>query len=153
MKLYIRIAAAILGALGIVAFAAENAAVLDAYEKVSQALVADDLAGAQKAAADLAGKAEANSPLAKHASELSKSDSLQSARDHFKAVSQEAIKLAEDQTGWNVMTCPMIKGGDWLQKSDQVANPYMGQKMRGCGALKKQKSAQNSEDEDLWLVG
>jgi hypothetical protein len=144
MKLITTISAGILGLLGLVAFAAEGAAVLGSYEKVAQALVADDLSAAQKAANDLAGKAEPASALSKHAAELSKSNSLQAARDHFKAVSGEAVSLAKGQEGWNVMSCPMVKSGDWVQRGDKVANPYMGQKMPGCGGLKKDRSAQNS---------
>ncbi len=144
MKLISTISAGILGVLGLVAFAAEGTAVLDSYEKVAQALVADDLSSAKKAAADLGGKAEPGSALSKHAAELSKSNSLQAARDHFKTVSGEAVSMAKGQKDWNVMSCPMVKGGDWVQKGDKVANPYMGQKMPGCGGLKKDKSAQNS---------
>ena len=118
------------------ASAAEAKETLAAYERVSKALVADDLTGAQKAAADLA-KADAESALAKHATELSKSSSLESARDHFKAVSDEAIKLAEGEKGFHVMTCPMVKDGEWLQSSEKVANPYMGKKMPACGAKKQ----------------
>ena len=123
------------------ASAADAKATLAAYEDVSKALVADDLAAAQKAAGDLASKAEADSALAKQATALQKSSSLESARDHFKAVSEEAIKLAEGKDGYHVMTCPMVKNGEWLQTSETVANPYMGKKMPRCGAMKKDRSA------------
>ena len=114
---------------------------LTAYESVSKALLADDLAAAQAAAGNLASAADADSALAKHATALQKSTSLESARDHFKAVSDEAIKLAEGKDGYHVMTCPMVEGGDWLQTSEKVANPYMGKKMPACGMKKKDASA------------
>lgn len=121
----------------------ESNELLDRYEAVSQALVADDLAGAQKAAADLAAKAGAESALGTHASELAKSSSLETARDHFKMLSQEAIKIGANKSGYSVATCPMVKGGEWLQKGDKIANPYLGKKMPGCGKIKAGDSALN----------
>lgn len=136
MKLNMMILFALLALLGSAAAAADPSDVLGAYDKVSQALVADNLDAAQKAGSELAAKADANSELAKHAGELAKSTSLDTAREHFKAVSQEAIKLAADKQDYHVMTCPMAKA-DWLQKDTKVANPYMGAKMPGCGSVKK----------------
>ena len=117
----------------------EEAACLKAYHQVHDALANDDLAGAQKSASELAEKATpAKCPsTAKHAAELAKSDSLESAREHFKAISEECIKMAAGIDGQYVFNCPMVKA-DWLQTdSKQVANPYMGKKMPTCGELKK----------------
>jgi len=97
--------AAALASVTTSSFAAEPAETLKAYEKVSQALIGDDLAGTKQAAADLATKAEPESTLAQEATELSTAGSLSAARDHFKTVSEEAIKLAEGKEGYYVMTC------------------------------------------------
>jgi Cu(I)/Ag(I) efflux system membrane fusion protein len=36
--------------------------------------------------------------------------------------------------GWHIFECPMTRGfGKWFQKSNELANPYMGQKMLKCG--------------------
>lgn len=126
------------------ALAQENNEILNGYEQVSKALVADDLPGAQKAAGELATKMGGQGALGEHATEIAKSNSLESAREHFKALSQEAIKLGQGQKDWNVVTCPMVKDGEWLQKGETVANPYMGKKMSGCGMIKKGGSAQNA---------
>ena len=117
----------------------ELAACLKAYHQVHEALAKDDLAGAKKAASDLAEKATPAKCVstAKHAAELAKSTSLESAREHFKPISEECIKMAEGVDGQYVFTCPMAKA-EWLQTdSKQVSNPYMGKKMPTCGSLKK----------------
>ena len=117
----------------------EETACLKAYHEVRDALVRDDLPAAKKSASDLAGKAtEAKCPTTpKHAEELAKSDSLEKAREHFKAISTECIKMMAGVDGQYVFTCSMAKA-DWLQSdSKQVANPYMGKKMPTCGEIKK----------------
>lgn len=114
-------------------------AVLDNYTAVSTALAQDDLSAAKSAAITLAESAE-GAPLANHASTLSKSDSLASARENFKAVSVEAVKLAEGKAGYYILTCPMVKS-DWVQKSKEAQNPYMGKEMLNCGSIKSTPSA------------
>ena len=117
----------------------EEAACLTAYHQVHDALVKDDLAAAKKSAGELAEKATAAKcpTTLQHAAELAKSDSLEKAREHFKAISDECIKMMAGVEGQYVFTCPMAKA-DWLQTdSKQVSNPYMGKKMPTCGELKK----------------
>ena len=117
----------------------ELAACLKAYHQVHEALAKDDLAAAKKAATELADKATPAKCVstAKHADELAQSTSLESAREHFKPISEECIKMAEGVDGQYVFTCPMAKA-EWLQTdSKQVSNPYMGKKMPTCGSLKK----------------
>lgn len=104
----------------------QNKQFLSAYDKVHHALVADDLASARKAAADL------GAPGA----ELAKSKSLDEARAAFAKVSIEAEKLAAGQSGYYVMNCPMKKK-DWVQTSAKVENPYGGKEMLTCGEVKK----------------
>jgi hypothetical protein len=118
----------------------EEAACLKFYHEVHDALAKDDLAAAKKSASELAEKTIAANcgPAAKqHADQLAKTDSLEKAREHFKAISEECIKMAAGIDGQYVFTCPMAKA-DWLQTdSKQVSNPYMGKKMPACGELKK----------------
>lgn len=118
--------------------AAEKESLLTVYTKVSKALSQDDLAAAKKAAATIAADG-GDSSLAKSAKELSKSKSLDEARKNFKTLSKKAIKLAKGQEGFYQMHCPMVKGGggDWLQTSKKVANPYFGASMLTCGGIKK----------------
>ena len=117
----------------------EEAACLKAYHQVHDALAKDDLAAAKKAASELAEKATPAKCVstAKHAGELTKSTSLESAREHFKEISKECIKMFAAVDGQYVFHCPMAKS-EWLQTdSKQVSNPYMGKKMPTCGSLKK----------------
>ena len=117
----------------------EEAACLKAYHQVHDALAKDDLAAAKTSATDLTEKATAAKcpSTPKHAAELAKSDSLEKAREHFKAISEDCIKMMKGVDGQYVFTCPMAKA-DWLQTdSKQVSNPYMGKKMPTCGEIKK----------------
>jgi hypothetical protein len=99
--------------------------ILEEYEKVSAALVKDDLTAARKAASDLAETAQAENQdeLAKAATELAQARDLKQARQQFVSVSKEAIKLTEGEPGYYIMTCPMVKNGDWLQSKEKIANP------------------------------
>jgi hypothetical protein len=117
----------------------EEAACLKAYHQVHDALAKDDLAAAKKSASELAEKATPAKCVttAKHADELAQSTSLESAREHFKAISAECIKMFAGVDGQYVFHCPMAKS-EWLQTdSKTVSNPYMGKKMPTCGSLKK----------------
>jgi hypothetical protein len=117
----------------------EEAACLQAYHQVYDALAKDDLTAAKKSAGELAEKAAAGkcATTPQRAAELAKSESLEKAREHFKAISEECIKMAAGIEGEYVFTCPMAKA-DWLQTdSKQVSNPYMGKKMPTCGEVKK----------------
>src|SRR3982751_3563282 len=95
---------------------------LGSYDKTYRALLADDLAAAKTAAADLGVPGE---PLAA-------STTLKDARAAFSSLSAEAEKLAAGQKGYFVMHCPMVKK-DWVQTSKQVANPYSPKTMLTCG--------------------
>src|SRR6266566_1834768 len=99
---------------------------LTAYGKVHDALVADDLAGAKKAGAD----------LGPDGADLSKSKSLDDARAAFGKLSDKAVKAAAGQSGYYIAHCPM-KNKDWVQTSTTIANPYGGKEMIGCGEIKK----------------
>jgi hypothetical protein len=68
-------------------------------------------------------------------------------RKAFAAVSTAAIELAERATPSKavgeklfVAHCSMAPGGgaDWLQTTDQIANPYYAKAMKGCGEVKRQ---------------
>ena len=98
---------------------------LNAYEKVRNALAADDL-GAAKAAATALGDDGA----------LAKSNSLKEARVAFEKLSEKAKQLVVGQPGYYVVNCPMLKK-DWVQTSEKIGNPYYGKEMASCGEIKK----------------
>ncbi|SRR5581483_9180980 len=100
---------------------------LSGYEQIHDALAADNLTGAKKAAASLPENAGAD---------LAKSDSLDKARAAFSKLSDRAVKLASGHSGYHVFHCDMVNK-DWVQTSASVANPYGGKEMVGCGEEKK----------------
>lgn len=111
---------------------------LTSYEAVSAALAADDLAAAKDAAHDLAhyGECDGNEEFATLVTKISKANDIKAARTAFKAVSAAVIPLAAEAGDHYIMTCPMA-GADWIQTSKNVANPYFGSEMLGCGSVKK----------------
>jgi len=135
-SLLLSLAVAVLG-LANVSNAATSNLVLDDYVVVAEALSKDDLAAAKKAASTLSEAATTAklTSLADHATEIATSDSLDAAREHFKLASGEAEKLLAGQDGYYLFTCPMVKA-EWVQKTKEVQNPYMGKEMPGCGSLK-----------------
>jgi hypothetical protein len=123
-----------------ISHAATASPVLDASIQVAEVLTADNLEATKKAAAALADTARtADQPvIVTHASQIAASRTLTEARVHFKNVSEVIVKLAAGQGGYHIMTCPMVKA-DWVQNSTKVTNPFMGQAMPECGALKEPK--------------
>ena len=113
---------------------------LDSYISVTDALFKSDLVAAKAAAAGIVEHDE-NCPLAAPAAKIARSEDLAAAREAFKTLSAEAIKMAEVHAKgkYTVMNCPMIKGGagDWLSADGKVNNPYFGAKMPHCGGPKR----------------
>jgi hypothetical protein len=97
------------------------------YIHIHDALIADDLKGAIKAANTLPDNSGAV---------LAQAASLNAARDEFSKLTPRAEKLAAGQTGYHVFYCPMAKK-NWVQAGAAVANPYMGPQMLTCGVEKK----------------
>lgn len=70
-------------------------------------------------------------------------EDLESAREAFEEISDAMIELtktiqpsdAAAETLY-VAYCPMVKAS-WLQATEELANPYMGQKMLKCGEIKE----------------
>src|SRR5439155_819785 len=69
-------------------------ATLRQYNSIRVALSQDDLPSAQNAAATLAGSYQKRRPISVAALALLQADSLESARDAFSTISDEAVKMA-----------------------------------------------------------
>lgn len=133
---------------------------LGSYEKVSDALAADDLKSAQAAAqtfaavADITGidlgctgvmsgcdgdsgcDAAKASGCTKSLQALIEAEDLEQAREHFKGLSAQAMELAKAEKGFYVMRCPMAgKDAFWLQSDPEIRNPYHGSSMLRCGVV------------------
>ncbi|HUJ44623.1 MAG TPA: DUF3347 domain-containing protein [Opitutaceae bacterium] len=129
------------GGLAVIgALAGENQSpLLPLYERVALALSADDLAGAQAAARNLAAEAAkaADRDMASSANAVAHAGDLVRARASFKSLSAQAISLARHTKGYFILTCPMAQA-DWVQSTRTVANPYLGQTMLTCGEVKEE---------------
>lgn len=123
-------------------------AIVPAYLRIQQHLAEDDLDGAKKAAAALKKALDDTAPdaLSAPANTLVGADDIGAARAAFRKLSGGLIGRLK-QSGMETDTplyrvrCPMAfggEGGDWLQAGKQVANPYYGNKMSRCGAVKEQ---------------
>jgi len=113
---------------------------LEGYLAVADALYKDDLKAAKKAAKGMS-EHDGDSALSKPATAIAEAEDMAAAREAFKNLSAEALKIAKaDKHGkYTVMHCPMVKGGggDWLSADDKVNNPYFGARMPHCGGPKK----------------
>lgn len=107
-------------------------AFLRQYASVHAALVQDDLAAARQAAAAIKDPA-----YAADAAKVAGAADLPGARRAFQALSREAVDVARGHAGYHVAFCPMVPdhAGYWIQTSTQIANPYMGGRMPGCGSI------------------
>lgn len=114
---------------------------LKGYVSVADALYKDDLAAAKKAAIKMTEHDE-ESMLSKPSEEVGKAKDIKAARESFKKLSAEAVKLAKmhKKGGYTVMVCPMVKDGKgvWLSADGKVNNPYFGSKMPHCGKPMKE---------------
>ncbi|MBA2541328.1 MAG: FixH family protein [Deltaproteobacteria bacterium] len=136
---------------------------LDGYEKIRALLAKDRVDGIATFARDLAeafraglGGLSGSAPseitdsvnqAASAADALAAATNLDSARREFGNVSRFVIALAASdprlREGWHRFECSMASGfGDWLQRSPDIENPYMGTAMPTCGTSESWEPAQ-----------
>jgi Cu(I)/Ag(I) efflux system membrane fusion protein len=129
------------------------------YLDAQEALAADDLSGFQRASGDLnnaIGLVEdaglVGEPLAawRRASSRLRTGSaeinLDTARERFERMSSAIIALQErfghhGSESWYVAYCPMAfdnAGAEWLQRGEQIDNPYFGASMLRCGEIRRE---------------
>jgi hypothetical protein len=89
------------------ASAATKDPVIGAYFKVERAVLIEDLNATKIAASALAEKAQAadNAAILKDATDLAKSDSIDQARQAFKALSEDTLDLIQRGEGSQGTTC------------------------------------------------
>lgn len=130
--------------------------VYSAYFDAQEALAADDMGGFAQAAADLRtalGLVEEDGlvgePLGawRRAASRLRVDpgitDIEVARVRFERMSEAVISLQRrfghhGSQAWFVVHCPMAfddQGADWLQRSEQINNPYFGESMLRCGEI------------------
>ncbi|WP_160164116.1 DUF3347 domain-containing protein [Nafulsella turpanensis] len=120
------------------------------YVEVKNALFQDDYEQAKAAAAELQEALEGNgaleeaqiSELQATALQIAEAEDIKTLRRYFAELSQELYEvvqnneLTEQVLYWQ--HCPMALGGEganWLSYEEQIQNPFMGQRMPGCGSV------------------
>ncbi|MDX1583855.1 MAG: efflux RND transporter periplasmic adaptor subunit, partial [Thermoanaerobaculia bacterium] len=134
----------------------EIRAALGAYEQIRLLLAADTIEGIEAHADHLAALLrearergpETGAPISRQlddataaADRLREVSTIEDARAHFGELSSHLIAVVSPvsglRAGWHLFSCPMVEGEHnlWLQPSDQLENPYMGQEMPSCGSV------------------
>ncbi len=141
---------------------------LKPYFKVQASLAGDDLATAKKNAStfhDMLGhgpsqkEAPSLETLSVEAQKIINASDIKAARSAFHAISKDLGEIVEHvgtsgKSDVVKMSCPMAfdgKGGEWLQNSNDLANPYYGSMMFKCGSVIEQlatASAEHRHDND-----
>lgn len=120
-------------------------AIVASYLEIHMALAADKIDGVKPAAAAIAKQAEAlgekGEKLIKAARAVESAGNIKAARNAFGNLSAEVIAAAKtdewkDLPDVKLAYCPMVNKS-WLQKGDDVKNPYYGSSMLTCGEFKK----------------
>ncbi|WCO01282.1 DUF3347 domain-containing protein [Psychroserpens ponticola] len=132
--------------------------ILTDYFNLKDALVADDAKKAAEAGSKLVNSFKAFDKTAytgeeqmelveiiedamEHAEHIAKSE-LDHQREHFKTLSKDItdmIAITGTENTLYQQFCPMYdKGSAWLSISDEVRNPYYGNKMLKCGKVQKE---------------
>ncbi len=126
---------------------------LTPYFELQTALSKDDLARAKSSAASFKmmlghGPSHEDAPsladLSEEAAKIQSASGIKIAREAFHAISKDLASMVEHvgtsgKSDVIKMHCPMAfnnKGGDWLQNSKDLANPYYGAMMLKCGSVK-----------------
>lgn len=114
------------------------------YMSLKDALVLTDASAAKSAARKLVESATSenwSAAIIEAAGTIANSDDVEAQRTAFKTVTDgliEALKANDSNDGVYVQYCPMAfdnTGASWLSTSDQIRNPYFGDKMLKCGRV------------------
>ena len=122
-----------------------------AYMDIKNALVKDDYEQAKQAASkmlegleDSELSAEQRNQLKENAGQIANAQDIEAQRQAFDQLSQQLYQVVKDKDVTEKTLywqhCPMAmnnRGANWLSYEEQVRNPFMGQKMPGCGSVKE----------------
>jgi hypothetical protein len=121
--------------------------IVESYVAIQAQLAADKVDGTKAPARAIATQAAAlgagGEDLVKAANALHGSTDLKSARDAFGTLT-DAVMARGAAEGWKdvgdvrLAFCPMVNRS-WLQKEEQIRNPYYGSSMLTCGEFKPLK--------------
>lgn len=120
-------------------------AIVESYITIQSQLASDKIEDVKGPARAIAAQAvtmgKDGVDLARAANSLESASDLKSARNAFGALT-DAVMAAGKAEGWKdvegvrLAFCPMVKRS-WLQKEEQIRNPYYGSGMLTCGEFRK----------------
>lgn len=120
-------------------------AVYQQYQRLTTALVVEDLNTAKTAALAIetgAREIKGAASVAKAAAKISSSADLKAQRLAFASLNADLIKLLKvtglDSGKLYVAHCPMAldnQGASWVSQSKEIRNPYFGDSMLTCGSV------------------
>ena len=125
-----------------------NSEVLANYFEVKEALVKTDSKAASEAANKLlhaiGEEGEYADKIKTNAQHIAASNDIEHQRQHFSLLSEDVYQFVKSTTT-NGQTlylqhCPMAMenaGANWLSTSEEINNPYFGDKMLHCGSVKE----------------
>lgn len=121
---------------------------LQAYFILKDALVSEDATTAHRAATSiLAALGDVNddplvSEIIEDAQHIAETSAVSHQRDHLNTLSDNLLALLEREESLPAAVyqihCPMArdgKGANWMSLTDEVRNPYFGNKMLKCGSV------------------
>lgn len=123
---------------------------LKSYMRIKNALVADKPEQVQRAASELSKRLnksdlekEQRKALQISADKLAGIKDLKAQRKIFSELSQQLYEAIQEGTitgntlYWQHCSMALGQGANWLSYEEQVKNPYMGQRMPGCGSIEE----------------
>ena len=120
--------------------------VVASYLEIQAGLAADQFDRVKRPARTLASQAQAlrkdGAGIAKSATALEQAKDLAAARTAFGQLSEAVIARLNADDGKEAKAnvrlayCPMV-GKTWIQREEQIRNPYAGKSMLTCGEFKK----------------
>ncbi|WP_165499061.1 DUF3347 domain-containing protein [Gramella sp. KN1008] len=119
----------------------ESQKLFDAYLAVKNALVQTDAEAAKSAAAELKSAAAGNEEIASVAQQMAETADVNKQRELFSELTKSMEPVLKGSiSGGKIYKqyCPMAfegKGDYWYSDSDQIRNPYFGDKMLKCGRV------------------
>lgn len=119
----------------------ESKKLYESYLAVKDALVKTDAEAAKSASAELTSVAENNEEIAEISQKMAETDDVNKQRELFSELTstmEPVLRQAISAGKIYKQFCPMAfegKGDYWYSDSDQIRNPYYGDKMLKCGRV------------------
>ena len=121
------------------------------YMEIKNAMVNDNYDQAKQSASEMQNSLEDSglsqeqrNQLKEIVSQLTEAQDIKAQRQAFNQLSQQLYQVVQNtdvnDKALYLQHCPMAMGGqgaNWLSYDEQVRNPYMGQRMPGCGSVKE----------------